>query len=56
MGEITAAIGSITPIVDGGEIRGVGRDLEEVRCAGKRILGYGNFVILKYSSDVVDYW
>jgi len=39
----------------GGKIRGVGLDLEEVRYAGKRISGYGNLVILKYSNDAVDY-
>ena len=36
-------------------IRGVGRDLKEVRYGGEGILGYGDLTILKYSNDVTDY-
>ena len=32
----------------------MGQDLEEVHYAGKRILGCGDLVILKYSNDAVD--
>ena len=33
----------------------MGRDLEQVPYAEKRILGYGDFVILKYSNNTADY-
>ena len=55
--KITATIediGSITSITVG-EIQGVGRDLGEVRYAGKRIFGYGDLIVLKYSNNAVDY-
>jgi hypothetical protein len=33
----------------------VGRDLEEVCYAGKRIWGYGDFVVLKHPENAVDF-